>query len=361
MTDGPAFFRAIEAQPDDDTPRLVYADWLDEHADTDADRARAELIRVQCWGEREPPGERKVALAGQEGGLLVLYSEEWVKPLPYRTNDSIALTGFRRGFLDPVTLPGASFAPHAKYLSERMPLYHVRLVRARDAMESVAASPQLALVRRLTLSGAWLRNPEMTALALSPHLVNLQELDLSYNQIGIRGLTDLATLQAPALRELRLERNPIKDRGLLALAQADWPALEHLDAIECGLRYAPAALVDGPLVKRLVSLQLSRNPEVPSSAWVSLAAAPWERLRRLDLSNPFVTDEVAEALAANPALSTLRVLHLGATTVGNRGARAILDSPYLRGLTRLRLPEWNIDIALRARLRATYGDGFNPQ
>src|SRR5579884_893933 len=39
-----AFLRAIFDAPDDDTPRLVYADFLDEHGDPD----RAELIRVQC-------------------------------------------------------------------------------------------------------------------------------------------------------------------------------------------------------------------------------------------------------------------------------------------------------------------------
>src|SRR5213082_997433 len=37
-----ALLRAIAAAPDDDTPRLVYADWLDERGTTDADRARAE-------------------------------------------------------------------------------------------------------------------------------------------------------------------------------------------------------------------------------------------------------------------------------------------------------------------------------
>ncbi|MBN9119880.1 MAG: TIGR02996 domain-containing protein, partial [Planctomycetes bacterium] len=353
------FFRAIEAQPEDDTPRLVYADWLDEHAASDVDRARADLIRVQCWREREPPGERRVALAGREGGLLVLYGREWVKPLPGDLND--ALTDFRRGFLDPVTLPAAGFASHAKHLSEQAPLFHVRLVRARDAMKAIAARPELSFVRRLTLAGAWVQNAELTALAPAPHLDNLQQLDLSHNQIGIRGATDLATARAPALRELRLERNPIKDRGLLALAQADWPALEHLDATECGLRFAPAGLADGPLVRRLVSLQLSRNPDVPASAWLRLAAAPWGRLERLDLSNPTVTDAVAEALAANPALAGLRVLHLGAATITARGARAILASPYLRGLTRLRLPDDHLDPALRAQLRAVYGAGLNPR
>src|SRR5438552_3681095 len=39
-----ALYRAILAHPDEDTPRLVYADWLDEHDDLD----RAEFIRVQC-------------------------------------------------------------------------------------------------------------------------------------------------------------------------------------------------------------------------------------------------------------------------------------------------------------------------
>jgi uncharacterized protein (TIGR02996 family) len=43
-----ALLRAVAADPDDDTPRLVYADWLDEHGTGDADRARAEFLRVAC-------------------------------------------------------------------------------------------------------------------------------------------------------------------------------------------------------------------------------------------------------------------------------------------------------------------------
>src|SRR5262245_42394378 len=40
--DEEAFLRAISATPDDDAPRLVYADWLDEHSDP-----RAEVVRLQ--------------------------------------------------------------------------------------------------------------------------------------------------------------------------------------------------------------------------------------------------------------------------------------------------------------------------
>src|SRR5436190_9976773 len=39
-----ALWSAIRANPLDDTPRLVYADWLQEHGDDE----RAEFIRVQC-------------------------------------------------------------------------------------------------------------------------------------------------------------------------------------------------------------------------------------------------------------------------------------------------------------------------
>jgi uncharacterized protein (TIGR02996 family) len=38
------------ANPDDDAPRLIYADWLDEHGDSDP----AELIRV-CQAMRRLP------------------------------------------------------------------------------------------------------------------------------------------------------------------------------------------------------------------------------------------------------------------------------------------------------------------
>ena len=43
-SDQKQLLRAILENPDEDTPRLMYADWLDEHDDA----ARAEFIRLQC-------------------------------------------------------------------------------------------------------------------------------------------------------------------------------------------------------------------------------------------------------------------------------------------------------------------------
>jgi uncharacterized protein (TIGR02996 family) len=50
VTEHPGFLADIRANPDDDTPRLVYADWLEDNGDPD----RATFIRVQCELARSP-------------------------------------------------------------------------------------------------------------------------------------------------------------------------------------------------------------------------------------------------------------------------------------------------------------------
>src|SRR5688572_25485946 len=57
MTDADSFLEAIRASPDDDLPRLVYADWLEEHGE----QAHAEFIRLSCHIAQEtlPPDDRR--------------------------------------------------------------------------------------------------------------------------------------------------------------------------------------------------------------------------------------------------------------------------------------------------------------
>lgn len=58
-----AFMADIRAAPDDDSPRLIYADWLHDHGDPE----RAEFIRVQCELARLPADDpRRDALAFRE-------------------------------------------------------------------------------------------------------------------------------------------------------------------------------------------------------------------------------------------------------------------------------------------------------
>jgi uncharacterized protein (TIGR02996 family) len=51
-----SFLQSIIESPDDDGPRLIYADWLDEHGDSD----RAEFIRVQCAVARMPASDSRL-------------------------------------------------------------------------------------------------------------------------------------------------------------------------------------------------------------------------------------------------------------------------------------------------------------
>ena len=78
MTDGDALFAAVLAEPDEDTPRLAYADWLDENGDP----ARAEFIRVQVAlanTSEDDPG--RDALAERERQLLSAHRATWAEAL----------------------------------------------------------------------------------------------------------------------------------------------------------------------------------------------------------------------------------------------------------------------------------------
>ena len=63
MGDRESLLRAITANPDEDTPRLALADWLDENGEPE----RAELVRVQCELSRLPPKPRELFVADGAG------------------------------------------------------------------------------------------------------------------------------------------------------------------------------------------------------------------------------------------------------------------------------------------------------
>lgn len=118
-----AFLAAIISAPDDDTPRLVYADWLQEHGDD----ARAEFIRLQCekaargWGRRLN-GRRPVAelrLREQEllaGPRLETFEHEvnWFHSGNGTDTWRILFRpGWARGFVEEVTCTAADWLAHA--------------------------------------------------------------------------------------------------------------------------------------------------------------------------------------------------------------------------------------------------------
>src|SRR4051812_47076638 len=87
-----AFLQAIIENPDDDTPRLVYADYLDERGDP-----RGEFIRVQIALARLPDDHpRREGLEARERGLLKTHEEEWAG----RLKGLVGNYWFRRGFVE---------------------------------------------------------------------------------------------------------------------------------------------------------------------------------------------------------------------------------------------------------------------
>src|SRR5436309_3487752 len=65
--------------PADDAPRLVLADWLEENGD-EADRARAEFIRIQCELARSRVAGRS-DLEWRERSLWWQHVETWLGPV----------------------------------------------------------------------------------------------------------------------------------------------------------------------------------------------------------------------------------------------------------------------------------------
>src|SRR5947199_5771038 len=92
MPDDP-FLRAILDAPDDELPRLIYADWLDERGDPD----RAEFIRLQVELARLPVRDPlRKPLTEREAELMNAHGPDWLDP----PDDFLANWYFVRGFLE---------------------------------------------------------------------------------------------------------------------------------------------------------------------------------------------------------------------------------------------------------------------
>jgi uncharacterized protein (TIGR02996 family) len=86
------FLAAIAAAPDDDAPRLVYADWLQERGD-----ARGEFITLQFQRRRD--GGLSAKEQARETALLTKHKRDWLGPF-YRPLQTLwSDVRFERGFL----------------------------------------------------------------------------------------------------------------------------------------------------------------------------------------------------------------------------------------------------------------------
>lgn len=96
MLDERTFLQVIGNDPDDDGPRLQYADWLDEKGDA-ASVAKAEFIRVQCalesMGSDDPA---RMILRSREMALLEANWRTWLRPACQALGEPLPLGPGRR-------------------------------------------------------------------------------------------------------------------------------------------------------------------------------------------------------------------------------------------------------------------------
>jgi uncharacterized protein (TIGR02996 family) len=138
------FLQDIIGHPAEDAPRLIYADWLEEHGQAE----RGEFIRVQCALVAPPWRVGRVyddpawlRLYGRERELLndAVHWWDWladfyritgqsaIGDLDHSSDPPTLAVRFRRGFVAEVTLPCDQWMRHGPALVRAAPLEKVKL------------------------------------------------------------------------------------------------------------------------------------------------------------------------------------------------------------------------------------------
>jgi uncharacterized protein (TIGR02996 family) len=363
---------AIRESPDDDTLRLVCADWFEDQGD-EANVARAELIRLQIQRANLPiEDDRHSELQARELRLLKRFAPVW-RGKHFAGKE----VHFRRGFIEYVKLHLHDF------LHQRRDM--LRLEPVRDVCLTGWLHSPSDLVRRVAKRDEWqyietLRIPQehptapqqrprdlVFLLRFAPlsRLKSLHCPPLVFESDTQRYFADLPVLGR--LRELRLSGWNDRPVWLRCSELAFWnrltslelllssetpsalsvlhdrlpPGLQNLklSCVHSGADYSP----DDPFFARLTQLPLRRlslgfHP-LPESTLARLLAEPtrWD-LRELSLRYCGLTAAHARMIAAAPRLKNLHSLDLSLNDeFGVEAARALFSSPHLRSVVHLNL------------------------
>jgi uncharacterized protein (TIGR02996 family) len=228
MTDEQALLKAIADQPDEDTPRLAFADWLDESG-TESNVARAEFIRIQVELATPTDPEREKELRRREAELWQPHRHTWKAAIP--DVPGINWRGYDRGFLTAIDAEQMdTFVKHAEELFSAAPVQSVRILHARpNVTPKLVALEKLDWLRELDLTGCEvLTDGDPEYLADAQGMRNLRVLRVGGNRIGVPGIRALISSRSRFLRNLRqlgLGLNPqlAEDRPILAEARAAFP------------------------------------------------------------------------------------------------------------------------------------------
>lgn len=333
MDEGHALFQTILESPDDDAPRLIYSDWLEEQGQPE----RAQFIRVQIAAARTPtysPAYRKL-----EAKARRLYQKAWGETL----RGKVMHCELSRGFIHRVTMYSKRFVMDGDDLFATEPIQEVKFAdfsstRGNVPIDTLATCDHLKRLRAVTFVGSILDGRVLWALFSGQQLNHIEALALEnvrFDQ-GYPSVLDRGRL--PHLRELHVQMWPTQNDGWneMLLSASVIPQLKRFTLID----YANSREQDIPLAEvpfqQLEKLTI-RNATSSRLLRIIADSPQYQQLVDLDLSMCEISDDDLIALCENPQFNKLRRLNLPLNRITGRGVQALLQAEHLRGLYVLNL------------------------
>jgi len=315
MTDRRDFLAAIIDRPDDDLPRLVYADYLEESGDEE----RAEFIRLQCELAKLPPDDpARIPLAVREKELLK-NREAWIVPGMVATRQT-----FHRGFVESMETTAESLVRFADAIFCSTPLRHLRAANADGPVEDFVRIEGLKYLTFLDVSNC--SSPTVNRILENAPLARLERLAARNCRIWPEGVAAMAGSPVVVrLKALDIAGNPITDEGVAIIASVpSFAALNHLmlrsneqSEERCIHLMGARAIADSQTLNVLVTLDLAGHYIGDAGLFELGGSRNFGTLRELDLSYNEIGASGIESYRSfvnSPLASRLRYLNLS----GNR-------------------------------------------
>jgi uncharacterized protein (TIGR02996 family) len=306
---------AIRAHPDDDAPRLAFADWLDQQGESDF----ARLIRLELERDRLPRTEPRRRELNEQALAL------WRK-MPADCRPAGVTTLMKRGLPWYIDSGVLALRDAIDRLGPYAPQPFVFLSGNRQPHNEAEAElaqggpDRIGVALRELFGSRWVR--EWFELQLDS--IRLTEERIRW-MTGPGNLTGLEVLSV---------KDGADDDAVRALCQADLPRLHTLaiQEVRRGAGGEPSLLTTATVLALLDSPLLAR-------------------LEGLILFGYWLEDDGLLALAESSRVAGLKSLFVWPQTNSSAGVRALLKSPHLAGLTRLDLSGSALDPEMVALLK----------
>lgn len=224
MSDHDALLNAIAEHPEEDTPRLMYADWLDENGEPE----RADFVRAQVEiGRAGVSGAELYAAVQKNRYYLGNFVRHWRDALP--SVPGVEWGDFNRGLVEEVRAQNERPVVDRAARIFAVPGIHVLRLWRLDSGRALAGVPELIRLRSLRIITPGTSASVLRDLFASPHLARLTALDLHGSRIDDALAAQIADGRFPDLAEVLLGSNAIGDAGAWALANS--PHLARVRAI----------------------------------------------------------------------------------------------------------------------------------